>query len=68
MRLNLALDRYEKERNVYIGLQSALEERELNLKEDYKKYDYIVTEKNQKIRQWEENYVKLEERTSLLQQ
>ena len=67
MRLNLALDRYEKERNVYIGLQSALEERELNLKEDYKKYDYIVTEKNQKIRQWEENYVKLEERTSLLQ-
>ena len=52
---------------MYIGLQSALEERELNLKEDYKKYDYIVTEKNQKIRQWEENYVKLEERTSLLQ-
>ena len=52
LRLNLAIQKYESERNVYKELEKNLQERQKNLKQDYLKYDYILNEKNLKIKQW----------------
>lgn len=43
-----------------IGLEKQLLEKEEKLKEDYKSYDYIVKEKNQKIKLWENKFQQIE--------
>lgn len=44
-----------------------MEQREKSVNQDYKKYEHIISEKNTKIKQWEENYLKLEETIRMLQ-
>lgn len=45
-------------------LENDLVQKEQSLKEDYKRYEKVIQEKNYQIANWETNYLKMEQEVS----